>query len=256
MNRKRDILFSQHPFIINGEEWKTTRQMISPALTGNRLKAYHPIIVQTCEKMRKYLSNACNNPPKDGFNIKKLTMMYTLDIIAAGVYGVDSETFESEQPTEMFKLSEGLFNQNLFFFLYSTLISMFPVLMNFTYVSFFDDKVAKYFVNVLDQSAKQKEKSGDLGKDFVGFLLELSKKNPMSRSEMTAHTMFFLTDGFETTACLITNVMLYVARNPECQKKIIEETEDETGLLSLETINDFKYLDAVFHGRFAICIIN
>lgn len=233
--------------------------MISPGLTGNRLKAYYPIILQTCEKLRTYLNKVCQDHPKEGIDTKKLTMMYTLDIIAAGIYGVDSENFTDKHPTEMFTIVDGLFNQNLWFLIHSTFVSLFPKLMKYVpVVSFFDIKVGKFFVNVLDQSAKQKEKSGVLGKDFVGFLVELSKKNPMTRTEMTAHTMSFLIDGFETTACLITNVLLFIARNPDCQDNILQQTEDildENGSASLEAINELTYLDAVFHGNF-LCLKN
>ncbi|KAL5286627.1 hypothetical protein ACFFRR_007943 [Megaselia abdita] len=255
VNREQDPLFSEHPFIISGADWKTTRQMISPALAGNRLKAYYPIILQTCEKLKKHLSKVCKSPPKEGVDAKELSKMFTLDIIAAGIYDVDSENFTDKHPTEMFKITEGLFNQNLFFLFYSTLISMFPKLMSVFHVSFFDYKVGKYFTKVLDQSAKRKEKSGVLGQDFLSFLMELEKRNPMTRSKMTAHTMSFLIDGFDTTACLITNVLLYIARNPEVQEKIIQESEDnidENGSPTLETINDLKYLDAVFHEAYRV----
>lgn len=251
-------MFSEHPFIVNGAEWKSNRQMISPALTGNRLKAYNPIILQSCERLKEHLTKVCKDHPKDGVNIKELSMMYTLDIIAAGIYGVDSGNFTENHPTEMFKLTEGLFNESLSFLLYTTVISMFPKLMKYVNVSFFDAKVGKFFVNVLEQSVKQKEKSGVLGQDFLSFLMELTNKIPMSSTKMTAHTMAFLIDGFETTACLITNVLLYIGRHSECQEKIIQESEDnldENGVLNLETINDLKYLDAVFHGDYKVTFL-
>uniref|UniRef100_T1GAY1 Cytochrome P450 n=1 Tax=Megaselia scalaris TaxID=36166 RepID=T1GAY1_MEGSC len=100
INKESDPLFSEHPFTLTGEEWKSGRQLISPSLNSNRIRAYYPIIEETSKRLVNFLNKTCKNPPKDGLEAKELAMMYTLDIVGAGVYGIDSGTFSEDHPTE------------------------------------------------------------------------------------------------------------------------------------------------------------
>jgi hypothetical protein len=89
IDEKSDPLFGNHMFFQIGDDWKNTRQSISPAFTNNRvsltfvnfssifelffvipqIKAVHPILVNVYEKMRKYIKNesggSCGFDAKD-----------------------------------------------------------------------------------------------------------------------------------------------------------------------------------------------
>uniref|UniRef100_T1GAY2 Cytochrome P450 n=1 Tax=Megaselia scalaris TaxID=36166 RepID=T1GAY2_MEGSC len=151
-------------------------QLISPALNSNRIRAYYPIIEETSKRLVNFLNKTCKNPPKDGLEAKELAMMYTLDIVGAGIYGIDSGTFSEDHPTELFKMAKNLFNQDLFFFVYMSIVTMFPKISNFFIVSFFSDKVGKFFLNVVKETVKYKTDYTETRANFLGYLMELNKK--------------------------------------------------------------------------------
>eukprot|EP00057_Strongylocentrotus_purpuratus_P023241 XP_011677715.1 PREDICTED: thromboxane-A synthase-like [Strongylocentrotus purpuratus] len=70
----------------------------------------------------------------------------------------------------------------------------------------------------------------------------------MTREELLAQAMIFLSAGYETTAALLTYASYLLASNPDCQDKLIAEIDDiapKRDDVGYTTISKMPYLDQV-----------
>lgn len=69
---------------------------------------------------------------------------------------------------------------------------------------------------------------------------------------LTAQALVFFAAGFETSSTTMSNAMLELALNPDIQKKlrleINEEIERNEGKITYDGIKNMKYLDKIFKG--------
>lgn len=70
-----------------------------------------------------------------------------------------------------------------------------------------------------------------------------------SLEAITAITMTFFIDGYETSSTLMAFTLFMLGLYPNVQEKVREEVE-ALSHINYETVHDLKYLDAVINGNY------
>lgn len=71
-------------FAIKGDNWKTSRNLVSPMFTSSKLKALMPLIHHCGENFTKYLANV----KEDHLDCKEAMQRFTIEILGSLGCGV------------------------------------------------------------------------------------------------------------------------------------------------------------------------
>lgn len=186
--------------------------------------------------------------PSDGLDTKQLCLCYTTEVVADCVLGISAQSF-SDNPTPLVGMIKRVFEHSFGFFIYSALVTLWPPLKNFYTVPFFTKDVENFFFDVMQKaiSLRRDDPRHRDRIDFLNYMLQLQDKKGLDTLQLTSHTMTFLTDGFETTALVLSHTLLQLARNPETQQQL--RAEIGTDVLSFDQLSDLPYIDACISGK-------
>ena len=202
MDKKKDPLFSRNPFMLRGEEWKEKRAEVTPAFTNNRLKTLYSLIQVVQELMTKYIRSELKKDKKGPFDIKDICGKYTTDVVSSCVYSANAESFTNEN-SEILAMGRKLMAPTGTFIFLMFLLGAVPILKRFIKLTFVQQDVQLFFIDLMNQAIKYRENNNISREDFVDHLIWLKNKKNISQLDMAAHTVTFLTDGFETSSIAI-----------------------------------------------------
>ncbi|XP_065362737.1 probable cytochrome P450 28a5 [Calliphora vicina] len=249
---KSDFLFANNPFSLTGEKWRERRAEITPGLTISRVKTVYPITQRVCKNMTKFIEEQMKMVAKDGIEAKDLSLRFTSEVVTDCVLGLEAKSF-SPKPSPIMTMITQIFEQNFIFIFYTIILGLFPSLSNFIKIRFFPKKSEEFFVKIMQDSVElrrsQKEQGVNESRvDFLNYILQLQEKKKLSTLDLAAHTMTFLSDGFETTGSVLSHALLLLGRDLERQQKLREEILDTIGdKEDFDSMMDLPYLDACIH---------
>lgn len=89
--------------------------------------------------------------------------------------------------------------------------------------------------------------------DYLGALISLKKSGDVTDSDLISHIGSLFIDGVETSAFMLHFVLYELAAHPEVQENLKKEIDEalktnDSELISFETLQGMKYLDAVING--------
>lgn len=113
------------------------------------------------------------------------------------------------------EMIKSLFEQTFLTMFFTLFFDFAPFITRFLKVSFMPKATEQYFVglmqNAIELREKQKTEGINLDRiDFLNYMLQLKTKKQLTLRQLTAHTMTFLFDGFETTASVLSHTLLLV----------------------------------------------
>lgn len=172
------------------------------------------------------------------------------------VLGLKAESF-TENPTPIMSHIKDLFNQPWTFVLYFVLISTFPILQNVLKVRFVPQATERFFVDLMENAVKARRQQMSANKkfervDFLDYILQLASKRNLDGRQLTAYSMTFLLDGFETTASVLSHLLLFLGRDAQVQQKLRDEVSSNLnadGFIDFDKLNELPYLDACIQGE-------
>lgn len=242
VDNKKDAIFGNNPFIARGEEWKERRAEITPGLTASRIAATYPVTLQVCKSFADFIRTQIKMAPKDGIEAKELCLRFTTEVVSDCVLGIEAKSF-TDNPTPIMENIQKGFAQSTLFMFYTAIANLFPQIRKIYLARFFPEEVSKYFADLMQQAIQLRRQTGQTSRvDFLNYILQLQDKKNLNIMELTAHTITFLTDGFETTSLVLSHTLLCLARNPEAMEKLREEIGESK--LSFEELSELPYLDA------------
>ncbi|KAH8395451.1 hypothetical protein KR215_006033 [Drosophila sulfurigaster] len=242
-NEKVDKILANNPFLLLGDKWKERRAEITPGLSPNRVQAVYSVTQNICKQFVDYIKKQQLMAPSGGLNAKALCLCYTTEVVADCVLGISSGSF-SDNPTPLVGMIKRVFEHSFGFIFFNTLASLFPLIRKFYCVPFFTKDVENFFFDIMQKAINLRRENNEHRNraDFLNYMLQLQEKKGLDTMMLTSHTMTFLTDGFETTALVLSHTLLQLARNPEAQRLLREEVA--TGELSFDQLSELPYLDA------------
>ncbi|KAI8126815.1 putative cytochrome P450 28d1 [Lucilia cuprina] len=250
IDEKIDFLFANNPFVAGGEKWKERRSQITPGLTQQRIKNMFPVTLEICKHMCSYIEEQIKMPAKEGIDGKDLSSRFMADVIADCVMGLKSDSFKDRHTSPLLIMQNQMFEYS---FLYSTLVGLFPGILKFYKQRFLTKKFEEYFLDLMAKAVELRkvisaDKSMEERADFLNYLLQLQEKKNLTQMEISAHTMTFVLDGFETVSSILAHSLLMLARHPEVQQKVRSEIHEKVGSQrNFEVISDLPYLNACIH---------
>lgn len=110
---------------------------------------------------------------------------------------------------------KSLFENNFLTVFFALYFDFLPSLTRLLKIRFVPQKTEEYFVNLMQDAIDLREKQRIQGInldriDFLNYMLQLKTKKQLTTRQLTANTMTFLFDGFETTASVLSHCLLLV----------------------------------------------
>ncbi|KAG8184089.1 hypothetical protein JTE90_025397 [Oedothorax gibbosus] len=262
--------------ILQGEDWKRVRSIVTPTFTTGKIKRMMSIF-NSCSKVlvKNFKTFAEKGEPMDA---KKLYGAFTMDIIASAAFSTKIDSLNDPE-NEFVCKARSVFHKNLNYrFIFYLL---FPGLMKFFKVPVFPPEGVKFFTEVTLQIMNERKRTGQTGNDFLQLLMDTANeqlveketeksddilgnyvsetneevfknfkaKKGLSFNELVAQCVIFFLAGFETTASTLAFVTYYLALNQDIQDKLVKELdqaiEDGKGELTYEAVQSMRYLDNV-----------
>ncbi|KAH8352381.1 hypothetical protein KR084_003809 [Drosophila pseudotakahashii] len=268
VDKSVDKILGNNPFVLKGEEWKERRAEITPGLSPNRVrlvlrlflistiisyyvnptskvKAVYPVSQSVCKRFVDYIKRQQKMASSQGLDAMELSLCFTTEVVSDSVLGISAQSF-TDTPTPLVGMIQRVFNSSFSFILYSELVNIWPPIRRFYSVPFFTKEAENFFFDIMKRCIKlRQEKPEQQRDDFLNYMLQLQEKKGLDSAELTAHTMTFLTDGFETTALVLSHTLLMLGRHPEELQKVRQEIGSKE--LTFEQLTELPYLEACIH---------
>ncbi|XP_002056774.2 probable cytochrome P450 28a5 [Drosophila virilis] len=249
VTEKSDFIFANNIFTMTGEGWKERRSDLTPGLTISRVKAVYPVTNQVCRRMNEFIRKQIRIGSPDGVNSKDLSLCFTTEMVTDAVLGLSAQSF-SEHPTPVLANIKTLFEQPLSLLLSFMAVSVIPSLRHIIKLRFIPKHVEEFFVEFMQAAVGARRGTQSDRVDFLDYILQLAKKRNLPARQLTAYSMTFLLDGFETTASVLAHTLLLLGRDAEAQQRLREELQAELndeGFVAFDKLVELPFLDACVH---------
>ncbi|KAH8311899.1 hypothetical protein KR044_008518 [Drosophila immigrans] len=251
VDEKSDYILANNIFSMKGEQWKQRRADITPGLTISRIKTVYPVTKQVCGKLNEYIRKQIRMGTPGGINGKDLSLCFTTEMVTDCVLGLSAQSF-TDNPTPIMDKIKNLFDQSWVFVINTVIYSLFPAIRHIRRLRFIPEHVEKFFVNLMQSAIDVREQQLAVGHqfervDFLDYILQLAKKHSLNTRQLTACTMTFLIDGFDTTASALAHALLFLGRDHKIQQRLREEIKanlNDQGYVDFDKLHDLPFLDA------------
>lgn len=244
--------------VVEDEEWKRIRSVLSPSFTSGRLKEMYTIMLKHSSNLIKSLHKKVE--ADEVIEVKEVFGPYSMDVVTSTAFSVDIDSINS--PSDPFVANiKRMVKFDLLNPLF-VLVVLFPFLspilekMN---VSFFPREVLNFFYSFL--RTIKSDRNIDKHKNRVDFMQlmvdsqisERSKEDANSQKGLTdqeilAQAMIFIFAGYETSSSTLTFLAYNLATHPHIQKTLqeeIDETFPEKIRPTYDALMQMEYLDMV-----------
>ncbi|XP_014261140.1 probable cytochrome P450 6a18 [Cimex lectularius] len=234
-------------FLMQSEEWKKRRSVLTQLFTPKRLKSIHamsePIIDSFVPKF-----DQC---AKDDLDIDMDPMLtdLTMNVITKTFIGIDvKDQSVFLKATHMFSYPD---TSSL---LKSFLYTLHPEIHKALGLTTLNKGIYALFSELVERVVRLRKEQNIVSNDLFDFLIkcqngEIKGYEDISMDEMIGHTFTFFFAGHDPTALTGALTLFELSRNPEIQKKLRSEiknaVEERKDGLSYETINSIPYLSNV-----------
>jgi cytochrome P450 len=277
---KKDKFFGKMIPILKGDGWKGLRSKISPTFTTGKIKRMFQLMNASGKRFVSYLEQESTSSEGGEIELGDAYSKLTMDVIATATCGIDSQAFDSREPSFFQKMGNKLrFQFSGFALLRFIFMAMFPKVADFFGMSFFGEDVQDFFTKAVKSSIKHREgTTGEKRDDFIQLMLE-ARANQLKPEEIelsqfekdaiiesgsasavqldddtiVANCVMFIAAGFDTTQSLMLFSAYVLALHPEVQDKLRAEIdtvlEETDGEITYDGLHKMEYLDMVINGE-------
>ncbi|XP_067448497.1 cytochrome P450 3A40-like [Thunnus thynnus] len=244
--------------VVEDEEWKRMRSVLSPSFTSGRLKEMYSIMLQHSNNLIKSLQKKVE--ADEVIEVKEVFGPYSMDVVTSTAFSVDIDSIN--HPSDPFVLNIKRMVKFNFLNPLLVLVVLFPFLgpifdkMNF---SFFPAEVMDFFYNFLKTIKSDRNKNEHKNRvDFMQLMVdsqisENDKDNTSPQKGLTDHeilsqAMIFIFAGYETSSSTLCFIAHNLATHPHIQKTLqdeIDETFPEKGQPTYDSVMQMEYLNMV-----------
>ena len=248
VDRKVDPMLGGTLFLLNGDQWKDHRNMLSPTFTSSKIKTMFKLMSECASRFAEHLPEEQRE-----IEMKGLLTKYTNDVIASCVYNASVDSIK--EPDNAFYVY-GKIGTSMATFKKSTMMLVHrnaPWLAELLRLRILDSYVAKFFHDQVADQVETRKRTGARRSDFLQLFMDSNKKREPGREmtveEMASHAFTFFLGGFESVSAQTSIVAHLLAENPDVQERLQQEIDEtlmnNNGELNYDTLHEMKYLDAV-----------
>lgn len=233
----KDPIISRNPFWLKDDAWKEMRSDLAPSMTPVKLKPMYPLILEGTKNLVQYIKRQCSNNEHKALDARNVLTRYTCDTVVDCLFGVDAQSFQSENPYLLDKANKfirGIAN---------SVVSFFPG-------KIMSNEVEKCFIDVTSEAIKLREASKSDRNDFLYHIISLKDKKRVDDLDAAGYTATIFLDGYETTAITLYYIFYELAKSKRIQEKLrkeIVENFDINAPLPYDLLLELPYLDQVFY---------
>ncbi|XP_074500310.1 cytochrome P450 3A27-like isoform X2 [Sebastes fasciatus] len=246
--------------VVEDEEWKRIRSVLSPSFTSGRLKEMYTIMLQHSSNLIKSLHKKVE--ADEVIEVKEVFGPYSMDVVTSSAFSVDIDSIN--HPSDPFVANIKKMVKFNFLNPLLVLVVLFPFLAPLFEkmdVSFFPAEVLTFFYNFLKTIKSDRHKNEHKSRvDFMQLMVDAQTSNDnkedkssykgLTDNEILSQAMIFIFAGYETSSSTLGFVSYCLATNPHTQKTLqeeIDETFPEKGRPTYEALMQMEYLDMVLN---------
>lgn len=246
--------------IVEDENWKRIRSILSPSFTSGRLKEMYKIMLQHSGNLINSLQKKVD--ADEVIEVKEVFGPYSMDVVTSTAFSVDVDSIN--HPSDPFVANIKKMVKFSFLNPLLVLIVLFPFLqpllekMNY---SFFPPEVLEFFYNFLRSIKSDRSTKEDSNRvDFMQLMVnaEVSDGNSedgnlskgLTDKEILAQAMIFIFAGYETSSSTMGFTAYLLATHPNIQQILqqeIDETFPNKGKPTYEALMQMEYLEMVIN---------
>ncbi|XP_063709947.1 probable cytochrome P450 9f2 [Culicoides brevitarsis] len=278
-----DKLFSKSLFTMKDQKWKVTRNMISPAFTGSKMrtmfKLMHDCALGTVESLKEQAKGT-----EVTIEIKDLFNRYCNDTIATTIFGLEVNSIK-EKENEFFLMGKKLTTFDSVASMKFFFIFIVPKLFKLFRINLLDIKASNYFIDLVKDTIQYRIDNNIVRPDMINMYIEnqkgvqstdkeldneyvvkgddteeiISKKWDLD--EFVTQCVVFFFAGFETAATWFMFMAYELALNQEVQDKLLAEIDEANKLhgdkpITYEYLQSMKYFDCVVQETLRLWPVN
>ncbi|KAK2818354.1 hypothetical protein Q7C36_022287 [Tachysurus vachellii] len=244
--------------IIEDEDWRRIRSVLSPSFTSGRLKEMFGIMKSHSRSLVKNLQKVSERG--ESADIKEFFGAYSMDVVTSTAFSVDIDSLNNPKDpfvTNIKKLLKfDLFNP--LFLAVALFPFIAPVLEKMDF-GFFPTAVTDFFYASLQKIKSERVAQNNKKRvDFMQLMIDSQKsdKNELNSKEtnkglndheILSQSMIFIFAGYETSSSTLSFFFYNLASNPETMKKLqkeIDETFPNKDEVDYDAVINMDYLDA------------
>ncbi|KAK9874653.1 hypothetical protein WA026_005476 [Henosepilachna vigintioctopunctata] len=269
-----DELWSKNLLALRGHTWKNMRPKLSPSFTSKKIKSMFTLICQNADSFREYFMKKNGHIIEVDF--KDTFTRYTNDAIASTAFGIEIDSLK-DRNNEFYLMGREVVDLgSLKMKIIMSAYHFFPTICKFFRLPLLGDKPKNFFINIVKDTIKLREKTNFKRNDMLGLLIEARKgqqnedntdevkdnsfaateehfagnqgAGDLSDMDIAAQVFIFFLAGFDTVSSAMCFMAYELAANPEVQKKLIDEIDrnkPDTWPPSYDTIANMPYIDMV-----------
>ncbi|EAT43558.1 AAEL005006-PA [Aedes aegypti] len=249
-DEKLDPLLAHNPFMVSGERWKKSRQLLTPIFTGSKMKQLFPIMDEISSQFVDFVGRQCGREVE----AKSISAAYTTQNVAGCAFSLDADCFNNPN-SEWRVMGKKIFQPTLLAGIKFMLMLFVPSVTWFIPVPFLPKEVDRWMrklVSTLLQERKNKQPERD---DQLQSLLK-TKSAELTEEQIAGHSLAFFSEGFETSSTTMGFAILHLAENPDVQEKLFQEIQNTLGKndipLTFDLVQKIEYLDWVLQESLRI----
>ncbi|KAI1896150.1 hypothetical protein AGOR_G00091840 [Albula goreensis] len=251
--------------IVEDDEWRRIRSILSPSFTSGRLKEMFSIMRRHSDILLQSLQRTADSGK--AADMKEFFGAYSMDVVTSTSFSVDIDSLNNPKDPFVSNIKKmikfNIFNPLIL------LITFFPFitpLLTKMEVSFFPTSVMNFFYDSLRKIKSDREMNVHKARvDFLQLMVdsqipEKSTKGNEQLKGLTDHeilsqSMMFIFAGYETSSSTLTFLAYNLATNPEVMKKLQEEIDQvfpNKAPVKYEPLMQMEYLDMVLNESLRI----
>ncbi|CAL1528688.1 unnamed protein product [Lymnaea stagnalis] len=246
-------------FLEDGQQWKRSRALLTPAFSTGKLKKMTPIMSEAADILVERLVDRAKE--QKSMDIYSVFQSLTLDVIGRCAFGLKTKAQVDEKDVFLVKI------RSLFHTMSTTVIE--PIVMAVPCLSYFIFALKNmvflfgmnpvvWLRNSMRDVIRVRKSLGPNANiiDLVQLMLFPEKHQHdactdphvgLTEREIVAQSMTFLLAGYETTSAVLAYFCHEMAKNPDIQERLYREIRDHIEKdVNYESIQDLHFFDAVF----------
>ncbi|KAH8402289.1 hypothetical protein KR009_010989 [Drosophila setifemur] len=261
----QDDPLTGHLFALEGEEWKSMRNKLSPVFTSGKIKHMSSIIVDVGHHLVDALDKEVKVAAADDgdVEIKEYCARFTTDVIGSCAFGL--ECYSLKDPNAEFRTKgRQIFETPRHHRLVQSFIFTNAKLARKLRMKVISDEIHNFFMSAVKDTVDYRLKNKIKRNDFIDQLIELRAENQeeakrgngidlshgLTLEQMAAQAFVFFIAGFETSSSTMSFCLYELALQPDIQQRVREEidrvlSEEEGGELTYDALSKMTYLEQV-----------
>ncbi|KAH8245903.1 hypothetical protein KR038_011358 [Drosophila bunnanda] len=262
-NNTRDDPLTGHLLTLEGEEWKSMRQKLTPVFTSGKIKHMSGVVVEVGHQLVDAMDKSVKAASVDDgdVEIKELCARFTTDVIGSCAFGL--ECYSLKDPNAEFReKGRMIFEKPRHSMLVQAFIFTNAKLARKLRMKVFPDELTEFFMGAVRSTIDYRLKNGIKRHDFIDQLIELRAEDEeaarlgkgidlskgLTLEQMAAQSFVFFLAGFETSSSTMGFCLYELALQPKIQQRLREEIESvlsnfEGGEITYDALAEMTYLE-------------